>query len=169
MTKKDIKAFFKAITDSDLNRVSNLLNSDKDYITVCNVAPPKKDDGQSGLQVAFKTGNFDIAKLLIERGADVNLQDQEGDTALHRAAQNGNDRILKMLLVKGANPNLKNKVGGTALMWAAAFGHDESVTVLLDNGADPKLKDEDGVTASGWAAKNKREELSKRLRESERR
>jgi ankyrin repeat protein len=73
MTKKDIKTFFKAITDSDFNKVAELLNSDKEYLTVCNVAPSKKDDGQSGLQVAFKTGNFDIAKLLIEQGADVNF------------------------------------------------------------------------------------------------
>lgn len=73
MTKKDIKAFFKAIADSDINKVSELINSDKEYLRVCNVAPPKKDDGQSGLQVAFKTGNFDIAKLLIEQGADPNF------------------------------------------------------------------------------------------------
>ena len=73
MTKKDIKVFFKAITDSDINKVSELLNSDKEYLTVCNVSPPKKDDGQSGLQVAFKTGNFDIAKLLIDQGADINF------------------------------------------------------------------------------------------------
>lgn len=73
MTKKDIKAFFKAIKGSDFHKVSELINSDKEYLTVCDFAPPKKDDGQSGLQVAFKTGNFDIAKLLIDRGADTNF------------------------------------------------------------------------------------------------
>lgn len=73
MPKKDIKNFFQAIRDSDLKKVSELINNDKEYLTVCNVAPPKKDDGQSGLQVAFKTGNFDIAKLLIEQGADINF------------------------------------------------------------------------------------------------
>ena len=73
MTKKDIKVFFKAITDGDINKVSDLINSDNTYLIVCNVAPPKKDDGQSGLQLAFKTGNFDIAKLLIEQGADINF------------------------------------------------------------------------------------------------
>jgi ankyrin repeat protein len=73
MTKKDIKAFFKAITDNDFNRVKALIDFSKEYLTVCNFAPPKKDDGQSGLQIAFKTGNFDIAKLLIEYGADINF------------------------------------------------------------------------------------------------
>lgn len=75
MTKKDIKIFFKAVSDGDINKVSELLNNDTGYLTICNVAPPKKDDGQSGLQVAFKTGNFEIAKLLIDKGADTNFME----------------------------------------------------------------------------------------------
>ncbi|MFZ9982134.1 MAG: hypothetical protein ACO3FI_08900 [Cyclobacteriaceae bacterium] len=58
--KKVIKIFFKAVSDGDIYTVSELLNNNPEYLTVCNVAPPKKDDGQSGLQVAFKTGNFEI-------------------------------------------------------------------------------------------------------------
>ena len=56
MTKKDIKLFFKAVADGDVNKVSELLDNNTEYLTICNVAPPKKDNGQSGLQVAFKTG-----------------------------------------------------------------------------------------------------------------
>lgn len=73
MKKKEIKAFFKAIKDRDMGTITSLVNSDKAYVDVCNFTPPKKDDGQSGLQVAFKTGNFDIALFLIENGADVNF------------------------------------------------------------------------------------------------
>jgi ankyrin repeat protein len=75
MTKKDIKIFFKAVSDGDINKVSELLNNNTEYLTICNVAPPKKDDGQSGLQVAFKTGNFEIARLLIDNGADTNFME----------------------------------------------------------------------------------------------
>lgn len=39
--------------------------------------PPKKDDGQSPLQVAIKTGNFDITNLLIDSGADINFIEGE--------------------------------------------------------------------------------------------
>ncbi|WEK21825.1 MAG: hypothetical protein P0Y49_06180 [Candidatus Pedobacter colombiensis] len=66
--KKEIKTFFKAIRDSDMPTISGLVNSNKAYNDACNFAPPKKDDGQSGLQVAFKTGNFDIALFLIKNG-----------------------------------------------------------------------------------------------------
>jgi len=75
MTKKEIKIFFKAVADGDINKVTELLNSKSEYLSICNVAPPKKDDGQSGLQIAFKTGNFEIARLLIDRGADTNFME----------------------------------------------------------------------------------------------
>ena len=55
-----MKIFFKAIADGDINKVAELLNSKLEYLSICNVASPKKDDGQSALQMAFKTGNFEI-------------------------------------------------------------------------------------------------------------
>jgi len=73
VTKKNIKIFFKAVTDGEINKVSELVENNTEYVTICNVAPPKKEDGQSGLQVAFKTGNFEIAKLLIDKRADINF------------------------------------------------------------------------------------------------
>ena len=42
----------------------------------CKTAP-KKDDGQSPLQVALKTGAFDIADFLIDNGADLNFMEDE--------------------------------------------------------------------------------------------
>ena len=73
MKKKDTKTFFQAIRNSDLQKVVELVTSNNEYLNATNFAPPKKDDGQSGLQVAFKTANFDIALFLIEQGADINF------------------------------------------------------------------------------------------------
>jgi ankyrin repeat protein len=136
MTKKDIKTFFKAIADSDINKVSELINSDKDYLTVCNVAPPKKDDGQSGLQVSFKTGNFDISRLLIEQGADINfietsevnewtapvLHDSIRATIFNSyTVQKDTSKfdkaisLLQLMLDKGANPNSTDSYGNNCL------------------------------------------------------
>jgi hypothetical protein len=136
MTKKDIKTFFKAITDSDLNKVSELVNFDKEYLAVCNVSPPKKDDGQSGLQVAFKTGNFEIAKLLIEQGAEVNfieksevnewtapvLHDSIRATIFnsHTLQKDTNKfdkafSLLQLMLDKKANPNSTDSYGNNCL------------------------------------------------------
>jgi len=76
MTKKEIKSFFQAIREHEIQKVKDLINTDKDYLKVCNFSPPKQDDGQSGLQVAFKTGNFEIAEFLINEGAEVNFSEK---------------------------------------------------------------------------------------------
>jgi len=136
MTKKDIKIFFKAIADSDFNKVSELIRSEKAYLTICNIAPPKKDDGQSGLQVAFKRGRFDIAKLLIEQGADINFIETSKINkwtapVLHdciRATifnsytlQQDTSKfdkaflLLQLMLDKKANPNLTDSYGNNCL------------------------------------------------------
>lgn len=136
MTKKDIKTFFKAITDSDFNKVLELVNSNKEYLSVCNVSPPKKDDGQSGLQVAFKTGNFEIAKLLIERGVDINFVEKSEVNewtapVLHDSIRatifnsytlqkdtNKFDKafsLLQLMLGKKANPNSTDSYGNNCL------------------------------------------------------
>lgn len=76
---------------------------------------------------AAKIGDFDIVKLLIEKGADVNIQDKNGQTALTLALSKGigiiqkrfieNEdylEIARLLIEKGADINAKNKDGFTA-------------------------------------------------------
>jgi ankyrin repeat protein len=139
MTKKEMKVFFKAIADNDLAKVTELLDADKAYLTICNFTPPKKDDGQSGLQLAFKTGNLEIAQLLIERGADINFM--ETSTVNEWTAPVLHDCIratiffsytmrkdttrfdkafslLQMMLDQKANPNAVDSYGNNGLVRA---------------------------------------------------
>jgi hypothetical protein len=62
LKKKDLKNYFSAINAGNLQTVKDLVNSNPEYLTAANTSPPKKDDGQSGLQIAFKNGKFDISK-----------------------------------------------------------------------------------------------------------
>ena len=55
-----------------------MLDKKPELISCTAKQPPKKDDGQSPLQVALKTGNFEIASYLLDLGADVNFM--EADT-----------------------------------------------------------------------------------------
>ena len=126
--------------------------------------------GASGVTVLMQyvgLNNEDMVRKVLDRGANVELQDSDGDTALHRAAQSGNVKILELLLAKGAKPDVKNKVGGTPLMWAAVFGHHEAARTLLEKGADRSLKDNQGRTASDWAIENKRDDVAQLLQTAE--
>ena len=58
---------------------------------------------------------IDIAKELIEHGADVNAKSASGITPLMVAAGNNNAPMIGFLLSKGADPALKNNIGKTAL------------------------------------------------------
>ncbi len=72
-----MKKLFKAIRDKNFELVSLLINSNPELVNCTAKQPPKKDDGQSPLQVALKTGAFDIAEYLIDNGADLNFIEDE--------------------------------------------------------------------------------------------
>jgi ankyrin repeat protein len=79
--------------------------------------------------VVSQNGNAEIASLLLEKGANADLQRSDGITALMVASMNGRTDIVSLLLNKGANPDLKTNEGKTAIDYAG----NEDVKSLLDN------------------------------------
>lgn len=72
-----MKKLFKAIRDKNIELVKQLIDTNPELVNCTAKQPPKKDDGQSPLQVALKTGAFDIAEFLIDNGADLNFMEDE--------------------------------------------------------------------------------------------
>jgi len=72
-----MKKLFLAIRQGDIQQVKELLQKKPELISCISKQPPKKDDGQSPLQVAIKSGNFLIADYLLDCGADVNFMETE--------------------------------------------------------------------------------------------
>ena len=72
-----MKKLFKAIRENNCEQVIQLINNNPELVNCIAKQPPKKDDGQSPLQVALKTGAFDIADYLIDNGADLNFMEDE--------------------------------------------------------------------------------------------
>lgn len=70
--------------------------------------------GSSPLISAAVFGKPEIAKVLIDAGADLNVQNNDGSTALHCAAFFCRPEIVKMLLAKHADKTIRNKYNATA-------------------------------------------------------
>jgi len=71
--------------------------------------------------VCFK-GHYDIAKLLIDAGADVNAKNYNESTALIYAATFGQKEIISLLVASGADITIKDSSGYTAEMHALEQG-----------------------------------------------
>ena len=86
--------------------------------------------GSSPLITAAMFGKTEVARALIEAGADVNLQNNEGSTPLHTAAFLCRTEIVRMLLDHGADKTLRNVYGSTPLESVA--GPFEEVKGIYD-------------------------------------
>ncbi|MDD9901883.1 MAG: ankyrin repeat domain-containing protein [Alphaproteobacteria bacterium] len=106
-----------------------------------------------------------IINALIDKGANVNTQNESGATALMFAAFHGNIGSLNLLLSKGGNANAKDKWGTTALMYTVKLGNIQCAHALLNHGADIDAKNDHGETAEEIATMHKQEQTAKTLRE----
>ncbi|KAH0819087.1 hypothetical protein GEV33_003704 [Tenebrio molitor] len=113
----------------------------------------KKDDkGNTPLQIGAELGYFDIVKLLIERGAQVNTTDNLGKTPLHKAACTRNRNIVEYLINNGADPNIQDNEGLTVLQKAVRMGQLEVVKCLIEKNININAVDRAKRTALHHAA-----------------
>jgi ankyrin repeat protein len=85
----------------------------------------------------------EIMKLLIERGADVDAQDEIGATPLHLAATMQSHGAINILLDAGASIDPTNIAGRTPLQYAKDASSRRTCRLLIERGANP-LKAFDG-------------------------
>ncbi|MDB4703064.1 ankyrin repeat domain-containing protein [bacterium] len=101
----------------------------------------------NGLWTALGNQNETLLRVLLEGGADVNIERGKGDTPFRVVCTRGLPYFAKILIEAGANYNFKEKsLGKTSLRAAAHFGRTEMVQLLLDLGLDPDVRDDWGWT-----------------------
>jgi ankyrin repeat protein len=91
------------------------------------------------LMLASGRGVYHCAKVLLDRGANIELGSHDAMTPLIYAAWFGHDDICTLLLSRGANPLARNKYMITPLYMASSKKHPACVRVLLDGGAAPDI------------------------------
>lgn len=88
------------------------------------------------LHSAAASGALEIARLLLEIGAEPNAR-QAGDfVPLHAAAQNGQLEMIELLLAHGAGLNLRASGGQTALGFALEANQSAAAELLRRKGAE---------------------------------
>ena len=95
-------------------------------------------DGMTALHWAADAGEVEIAKILIDAGANVHALTRLGDyTPLHLASRQGSALLIEALLAGGASPESNSTAGGSsALHFAAGAGSVEAIRMLLEHGAE---------------------------------
>ncbi|MBP1043772.1 ankyrin repeat domain-containing protein [Vagococcus sp. BWB3-3] len=117
------------VKEGNLSQVANIL-TDSQYMI-----DEVDQEGNTPLNVAVHENQVEIAKKLIDRGADINRQNAISDSPYLYAGAEGRTEILAYMLAK-AEPDLTkvNRFGGNALIPAAEKGHLDNVALLLKDG-----------------------------------
>lgn len=122
--------------------------------------------GKSPLLPAIANGDLEMARLLLDHGANVEKTDYDGYTPLFRAVDYGHEQIVDLLLSKGANLQVVDHAGAGANLLSLAAGQgDSSVVSRLLNASKQNLDFEDlyGRTPLFRAAMRGHEPVVERL------
>ncbi|WP_428230049.1 ankyrin repeat domain-containing protein [Flavobacterium sp.] len=107
---------------------------------------------QTAIFTPAEASRIPVLKILLERGANPDIQDKYKMTPLQWAAQQGKIEAVKTLLEFGASVNTKNHKGVTTLMSATIKGITECVQILIEAGAEINSAAKDGFTELMYAA-----------------
>ncbi|MDB4668808.1 ankyrin repeat domain-containing protein [bacterium] len=88
------------------------------------------------IHLAAGGGNLTAVKAELDKGVDVNLEDDQRQTALHYAARYGFVEIASLLINNGADIDKKNYQGDSALIFAIEENSFSIVDLLIKKGAD---------------------------------
>lgn len=156
-----VKVLFREIRAGDAAAVTARLDANPILVGAIAKAPPAKDDGQSTLQVAIKTGRFEVAHLLLDRGADVHFMDQSPINAWNTPVLHDAIRAAVFSSRFGVNRALPGEPASVEVMNTRehsdrAYGVLERVIAL---GADPSVTDSCGNPALMRAVLDSRQVL----------
>ncbi|HEX3070021.1 MAG TPA: ankyrin repeat domain-containing protein [Thermoanaerobaculia bacterium] len=123
------------------------------------------DDGFPAVGLAIFFRQPELARALIERGADVNAAARNAFLVapVHAAAAVRDAAIMQLLIEHGADVNARQQLAYTALHTAAQHGDHVMLDLLLAAGANPRAAGDDGKTPADLAAAHGHTTIVERL------
>ncbi|MCM5569252.1 ankyrin repeat domain-containing protein [Burkholderiaceae bacterium FT117] len=117
---------------------------------------------ETALMLVALQGDLTSARLLVQRGAEVN---RPGWTPLHYAASGGHLEMIRFLLDENAYIDAQSPNRTTPLMMAARQKHTNAVRLLVEAGADPTQRNEAGLGAIEYMERHGETEQVRWLKE----
>ncbi len=150
---------FEAAALAGRVRVAKEIDADPAYLTA------ESSFGWAPLHFAAYAGNLEVAKLLLERGADMDgrANTKFRNTPLQVSLLTGQEEMAALLVARGADVRIEQAEGFTALHEAAQIGSEKLIALFLDHGADPNARGQDGRTPLAMARKAGHESAAKLL------
>lgn len=136
---KRAEALRKAAYVGDARRVERLLDSLSTVDRLLVVDDVDEDDGFTALHLCAIRGHIDVARVLLQRRADVDAMSLKGDTPLMWAAHRGDAALCGELCRAGADLTLKNCFEKTAALQARLAGHRRLQEALEKEDVDGEL------------------------------
>jgi len=116
-----------------------------------NVNTPELRNGETPLGIASGKGHSEVARVLLEHGADTEARNNDNYSPLDLASRCGHLEVVQVLLEHHADVNSGKYFCFTALHRASEYGEVAIARVLLANGADANAKDRFYQTPLHWA------------------
>jgi len=157
-----------AVAYQDLDKVKNLIEAGVD------INYQEESAGATALIMSAMYNFGDIARYLIEKGADISIENNTGHTAI-MASAGSSEEVFDLLVANGADMSVKLEDGTSAFTLSISgvmsdfvgFGNAKK---LLDNGADVDESfisgPAEGYTCLMMAARNQRPDIVKFLAEN---
>lgn len=145
----------RAIEAGDTELVATLLGADPALVS----APDQSQYRDLPLHVAAAQGNVEIARLLLDAGAEVDAGDSDLSTALHVAAVRGQLDMVNLLMERGADLAFQDNNGAWSMSFALSRNDTSVVDRIMEAGAPLDLKTNDGTTLVHYAASRGRSDL----------
>lgn len=160
-----LKKLFEAHISTDPNQelVKSAANGDAQKCEELLQRPDVNVNGvfssHTAFQAASQNGHIAVMRVLLQHGANVEIEDKDGDRAVHHAAFGDESGAIAVLGETHADLNARNKRRQTPLHISVNKGHIQVVRKLLELGCHASLQDCEGDTPIHDAISKKRDDI----------